>query len=369
MTVSRRVLVVGAGVAGLATARALGREGVQVRVVDRRAGPPTEGLGFNLPGNAVRALRHLGAAEPVLAEGIPVRRREYRAASGRLLFDVDEESFWAPVAPSVCVRRGVLVDALAAGVEVSWGAALESARTDGSEVVATVSGVEERYDYLVGADGIHSLVRGSVAPAAPRPSAMTGASWRFVTDNPGVDCYTAWTGHGVTMLLIPVGPGEVYGYAASSRGGSAGSEPAWLGTAFERFPEVVRAVAVHAAAGAPYHSPVEEIRVEPWHAPRAVLIGDAAHATGPVWAQGAALAMEDALVLARLLGRADDWTDVGPSWEGLRRPRVEHVQAATDRMSGLARLPDLVLRFTAPALGPRGYRHAYEPLLTDPLEV
>jgi 2-polyprenyl-6-methoxyphenol hydroxylase-like FAD-dependent oxidoreductase len=366
MVVSR-VLVVGAGVAGLAAARALGLEGVDVHVVDRRSGPPTEGLGVNLPGNAVRALRHLGAADRVLDEGIPVSRREYRAASGRLLFDVDEAAFWASVAPSVCVRRGVLVEALGVGVDVRWGAAVEAVRTDASHVLATVAGAEERYDYVVGADGIHSVVRDSVAPASPRPSAMTGASWRFVTGNPGVDCYTAWTGHGVTLLLIPVAPDEVYGYAASNRGGAAGPEPEWLTSAFDRFPEPVRAVAGRAAADA-YHSPVEEIRVEPWHAPRAVLLGDAAHATGPVWAQGAALAMEDALVLARLLGRADDWSDVGPEWERLRRPRVEHVQAATDRMSGLARLPDLVLRFTAPLLGPRGYRHAYEPLRPDPLE-
>ena len=80
--------------------------------------------------------------------------------------------------------------------------------------------------------------------------------------------------------------------------------------------------------------------------------------------------MEDALVLAQgCLGRADDWTNVGAEWERLRRPRVEHVQAETDPMSGLARLPEpsAAVHGTRPP-GPRGYRHAYEPLRPDPLE-
>jgi 2-polyprenyl-6-methoxyphenol hydroxylase-like FAD-dependent oxidoreductase len=98
-----------------------------------------------------------------------------------------------------------------------------------------------------------------------------------------------------------------------------------------------------------------------------LVLGDAAHAIGPVWAQGAALAMEDALVLARLLSVGTDWSAAVDEWERLRRPRVEGVLAATDRMSRLARLPDAVLRVTGPRLGPRGYAHAYGPLRSDPV--
>src|SRR2546423_1452882 len=72
---TRRVLVVGAGVAGLATARALRGAGFEVTVVERRPGAPLPGLGLNLPGNAVRAFGALGVAEEVLAAGIPVTRR------------------------------------------------------------------------------------------------------------------------------------------------------------------------------------------------------------------------------------------------------------------------------------------------------
>ena len=103
---TRRILVIGAGVAGSAAARAMVRCGLDVTLVERRSAEPGPGLGLNLPGNAVRALRQLGAAASVEAAGVPVSRREYRTADDRLLFAVDEGRFWAEVAPSVCVRRG-----------------------------------------------------------------------------------------------------------------------------------------------------------------------------------------------------------------------------------------------------------------------
>lgn len=113
-----------------------------------------------------------------------------------------------------------------------------------------------------------------------------------------------------------------------------------------------------------YHSPVEEVRCERWSRGRLTLIGDAAHAAGPVWAQGAALALEDALVLADLLAEGRDWSDVGADFERVRRPRVADVQAATDRTSRIAALPGRLRDLVAPVLGPRAYRDAYGPLRT-----
>ena len=106
------------------------------------------------------------------------------------------------------------------------------------------------------------------------------------------------------------------------------------------------------------------MRLEQWHNGRLVLIGDAAHATGPVWAQGVAMALEDALVLGECwqLTPVERWTVVGPEFERLRRPRVEHVQSATDKMSRLAALPGWLRDMSAPILGPKNYRAAYAPL-------
>lgn len=363
---SESVLVVGAGVAGLALARALSLRGRECTVVDRRPVPTDAGLGLNLPGNAVVALAALGIADQVLARGARVLRREYRTASGRLLFSVDEERFWGPGRPSVCVRRGDLLDLLRGGIdgEVRWGSAVESVRTEAERARITfASGEVESYDLVVGADGVRSRVRSAVTDDVPRASLMTRSSWRFVVPCTDVDCWTAWSGHDGTLLLIPVDGEHVYGYASSTRGGSADPGAAWLEETFARFPAPARAAVGSALSGAgPLHAaPVDEVRCDRWGRGRVVLVGDAVHATGPVWAQGAALALEDALVLAQLVDRVD-WSGVGEALREARRARVAHVQAMTDRMSRLAGLPEPLRNVLAPVVGPRTYVATYGPL-------
>jgi 2-polyprenyl-6-methoxyphenol hydroxylase-like FAD-dependent oxidoreductase len=368
---TNRLLVVGGGIAGFGLLRALSLRGASGTLVERLPAPPGSGLGLNLPGNAVRALAALGVADEVVDRGMRIRRREYRNQAGRLLFAVDEEAFWQKVGPSVCLRRGDLLDILRAStgeVIPRWDTPVAGAELVGEGVrVQLESGPTETYDFVVGADGVHSSVRRALLPADnPRRSLMTEASWRFTVPNPGVNGWTVWSGGQGTMLLIPVDEEHVYGYASATRGGTAGDDPQWLAATFAGFPEPV-ATTVAAVLDDPdqlYYSPVEEVRCERWSRGRLALIGDAAHATGPVWAQGAAMALEDALVLADLLAAGDDWSGVGAEFERLRRPRVAHVQAATDRMSRLAGLPGRLRDMVAPVLGPRAYRAAYGPLRT-----
>lgn len=366
-----RILVVGGGIAGFAMARALSLGGVPYELVERLPKTATPGTGLNLPGNAVRALAALGVAEEVAQRGVPIRRREYRNAKGRLLFAIDEASFWDQVASSVGVRHQHLLDALRASVpDVSarWGTAVVHAEpSDESVEIRLESGTVETYDFVVAADGVHSSLRPAVSKdGGQRLSSMTGASWRFIAPNPGVDCWTVWSGSHGTFLLMPVDAKHVYGYASTTRGGVAGADPAWLATTFGAFPEPVPATltAVLDDHDRLYYSPVEEVRSERWNRGRLVLIGDAAHAIGPVWAQGVALAIEDALVLADLLAASTDWSGVGAEFERLRRPRVAHVQAATDKMSRIAGLPSRLRDLVAPVLGPRAYRDAYGQLRT-----
>ena len=368
---TRRLLVVGGGIAGFGLLRALSLKGVPCTLVERLAAPPGSGMGLNLPANAVRALAALGLAEGVVDRGMRIRRREYRNKTGRLLFAIDEETFWGKVGPSVCLRRGDLLEVLRAStpeVTPRWNTSVAGAELVGEAVeVQLASGPTETYDFAVGADGVHSPMRRTVAPEGDaRPSLMTEASWRFTAPNPGVDGWTVWSGEQGTFLLIPVDQEQVYGYASTTRGGAAGADPQWLAATFAGFPEPVRAT-VAAVLDDPdrlYHSPVEEVRCAHWSRGRLVLIGDAAHATGPIWAQGAAQALEDALVLADLLAERRDWSTVGAEFEQQRRPRVAHVQAATDRMSRLAGLPNRLRDLVAPVLGPRAYQHAYRPLRT-----
>jgi 2-polyprenyl-6-methoxyphenol hydroxylase-like FAD-dependent oxidoreductase len=366
---SGSVLVVGGGIAGFAMMRALDQRGISAVLVDRLNGPPDTGLGLNLPGNAVRALRDLGVGEELRARGVPVRRREYRNARNRLLFAIDEAGFWGDDVGSVCALRGDVLELLRSGLSASavhWGTTVSAVSELGQQVeVSFHDGNAESYDFVVAADGVHSAVRTSVfGHAGQRSALLSAAGWRFMTTNPGVDCWSSWTGPAETFFLIPVDGERVYGYASPTKGRWVDTDQQWLGSTFVDYPEPVRSAvsSVLAEPSSLYHSPIEEIKLDSWHRGRVALIGDAAHATAPVWAQGAALAAEDALVLAELLATRDDWATVGDEFEARRRPRVEHVQKMTDRLSRTAGLPGWLRDVILPLAGPRTYRETFDPL-------
>jgi 2-polyprenyl-6-methoxyphenol hydroxylase-like FAD-dependent oxidoreductase len=365
----RRVLIVGGGIAGMALAQALHQRGIAALVRDRLAGPPDASLGLNLPGNAIQAIAALGLADGLARIGTPTRRREYRTARGRLLFAVDEDTFWGNGARPRCVRRADLLALLSSGLpdgSVAWSTPVASIRESADHVsVELTDGSIESASFVVGADGVHSTVRQAMlGEDGLRTSLLSAASWRFTTPNPGVDCWCVWSDPRGTFLLIPIDGEYVYGYASATRGAPVADDPQWLRATFAGYvapvPEVVEAVL--AQPGSLYHSPVEEVRVARWSQGRTVLVGDAAHATAPAWAQGAALAVEDALVLAELLATHQDWGQVGPEYERRRRSRVAHVQAATDRISRAAGAPAWLRDPILQIIGPRVYRGAYGPL-------
>lgn len=365
-----RVLVAGAGIAGLSTVRALRRHGIPATAVEQRPTRLEAGLAINVPGNGVQALAALGVGDGLRDVGVPVSRREYRTQRGRLLFSVAEDEFWGGEHQPRCIRRRDLHELLEHDLpsgSVRYGVAVSAVRVtaDGAEVTFS-DGSTDRYGFVVGADGVHSAVRPSLFGDERLGAALlSAASWRFMAPNPGITCWTVWTGDSGTVLLLPAGDGEVYGFASATRGGPIGSDPSWLSTAFAGFPEPVQTAVAEALLrpDSMYHSPIEEVRIPRWHQGRVVLIGDAAHATAPVWAQGASLAVEDALVLAELLA-SRDWETVGGEWDRRRRGRVAHVQAATDQLSRAAAKPAWLRNLLLPAIGRHSYRSAYGPLRT-----
>ncbi|KMO40807.1 FAD-binding monooxygenase [Methylobacterium variabile] len=364
-----RVLVAGGGIAGLAVRRALSQRGSPSLTLERRGVQTDAGLAINLPGNAVHALAQLGLLGPLRAVGSRVRRREYRTERDRLLFAVDEEAFWGVETGPHCLRRADLLRMLQADLppdDVRRGTGIAAIRPEPQGVAVDLEdGSTEAGGLLVGADGVHSTVRrGLFGGGGPGAAVLATQSWRFMTPNPGVDAWTLWAGAGALFLLIPVDRGEAYGWVSAGLGPDAGADPAALRAAFAPFPRLVRDT-LDAALSRPaaiYHSPLEEVRIPAWTRDRTVLVGDAAHATAPVWAQGAALALEDALVLAGLLSGRADWDRIGAEYERLRRPRVAHVQTMTDRLSRTARIPSWARNLLLPKIGPRSYRATYGPL-------
>lgn len=367
---SAPVLVVGGGIAGLAVARALDAQSLPFTVLERRAERKDDGLAIVLPGNAIRALTTLGCGEHIRAIGHPIRCRQYRTATDRLLCEIDEDRFWGQPCRPRCVRRSALIGMLGAGlpegtVRLNTGVEAIGFHPTHADVWLT-TGYGLSAGLLVGADGVHSTVRAQVFgdDAGVGGALLARSSWRFMAPNPGIDCWTLWTSRRGMILLVPVDDQTVYGWAALTRSPEDGVSPDALEQLASRFPDRVRRAVTHAMGQTDglYHSPLEDVRLRSWHHGRAVLVGDAAHATAPVWAQGAALALEDAIVLTRTLGAHEDVEAALVDFQNQRWKRVAHVQATTDAMSKAAKLPTLIRNALLPSIAPRRYRQTYEPL-------
>lgn len=170
-------------------------------------------------------------------------------------------------------------------------------------------------------------------------------------------------GRGSTFLTIPIGGGKVYCYADTSM---SSVEKPDLAAYFAAFAEPVPAI-LASLDGAPVHrSVIEEVRVSQWVFGRVLLIGDAAHATSPNMAQGAAMAMEDGLVLARRLHDTADVDAELSRFEQLRRARTDWVREQTHRRDHTRNLPPVVRNAALRFAGQKIFRASYAPLVAPP---
>ncbi|MEU4688729.1 FAD-dependent monooxygenase [Actinoplanes sp. NPDC023714] len=340
MTAVDRVLVVGAGISGAATAIRLAEGGVTVDLIDARPSPPAVGSGITLQGNALRVLRELGVWGRLQQHGYGFDTLGIRAPdpAGTVLAEVTDIRTGGPDLPATFgtyrpVLARILLDrAAAAGAKVRFGTELVALDQDGSSVAVTFAdGTTDRYDLVVGADGIRSRTRAAAGiELTTRDLGME--IWRVVAPRPASVTRTDLFLGGPLYIAgyCPTGEKSLYAYLVEpprNRGDlTLGEQLA-----------VVRELA------AAYHGPWDAIRDAladagsvnfttfqthlldpPWNRGRVVVIGDAAHAFPPTLAQGAAQSLEDATVLTELLLTHDAVTD--DLWAEFTERRFDRVR-------------------------------------------
>ena len=197
-------------------------------------------------------------------------------------------------------------------------------------------GTRARFDLVVGADGIHSAVRKVIYPHA-EPEYRSFCAWRTVMECPDYDpVFRLSTTTGCFLGSFPVGAGLVYAFllanCAEAPALSRDERLARLKELAAQFHGNVSPLIQQQqdAAGVVF-VPVQEVQTPSYYQGRMLLIGDAAHAFSPLLAQGAAMAIEDAVALAELLSGSGDIDQALRSYESRRRPRVETIRAAVRR--------------------------------------
>lgn len=346
----KRAIVVGGGIGGLSAAIALDQMGVEVTVYEQAAEPGEVGAGLTLWPNAIKALRKLGLGKQVIKSGGKIFRGEICTPGGKVLSGMEsgelEFRFGAPV---IAIHRAdlhqILFSALPPG-SIRMGMACSGFQQDDEGVtVHFANGSSARADLLIGADGIHSQVRRHLFPEVGlRYSGYI--AWRGVVaageENLRGISREYW-GRGKRFGIVPLGNRRIYWYATANLPPGQTPSPAQrketLLRRFARWHSPVKTVIAATPAEAILYNDIYDFPpLQQWRRGRVVLLGDAAHATTPNLGQGACMALESSLALARCLADGKDLRNSLRQYEAERMPRTAWITRRSYRVGRLGQL-------------------------------
>jgi salicylate hydroxylase len=358
-----RAILVGGGIGGLAAAVALSRRGIAVTVLERSPVLGEAGAGIQLGPNATRVLIALGLEQPLLQKGFEPEAAEVRDASDQRLLlrnrlGLMARSRWG--APYLQLHRAdlqaMLLDAAErAGCEIRLAADVARCDQHANGVrVILADGETCDADLVVAADGVRSGLRQSLfGPGAPR---FTGqVAWRGTVAAASLPAglvppvAAVWAGPGRHFVHYYVRGGAAVNFVGvverdwREESWTMPGDPAELLADFAGWPPVVEALC--RAAETPFRWALfDRPPLSRWSRGRMTLLGDAAHPMLPFLAQGAAMAIEDAAVLAHHLAATPDVEAALALYQDDRLERTRRVQAASRFNARLFHLPPLIGR-------------------------
>jgi salicylate hydroxylase len=341
-----KIVVAGAGIGGLAAALALARTGHDVEVIERAPALADIGAGIQISPNAVKALRALGIGARIEAAASHPQFLQLRLGrSGLRVFSIPmgETAVRRYGAPYLHLHRADLLEilraaAVEAGVTLRLGARLLAYAEQGGEVrIDLADGGQMRADLVVGADGMRSAVRRQML-GDDKPRFTGSIAWRMLAPAGAAPDLPhgaiVWAGPGRHAVTYRVRGGELINFVgvteesppalAPPEGWNEPGDPAVLQRAFAGWADPLPAIV--ASGGQCRRWPLFDRDPLPrWAEGRVVLLGDACHPMPPFQAQGAAMAIEDAFVLARCLAEAGEPEAALLRYRLLRAPRTARV--------------------------------------------
>lgn len=346
-----KVLIIGCGIAGTAAAICLKKAGID-SIIFEAYDAPGDGVGsfLGLTPNGQDVLKTLGIADAVLGEGFLTRGFH---------FSNNRKSFGTVPSNTITIKRGAITRELRAevvrkGIPIHYGKRLANITQDEYGVTATFEdGTTATGAALIGCDGIHSQTRQVVFPDAPRPSYTGMISSGAVTKNTlGIPASSGAMemvfGKNAFFSYLVRPDGLIYWFGNSSRKrepqrGELDKVPQdeWKFQMYQLYkndnPIITQIIK---ATDEPIQKyPVYDIASTPnWHKNRVCLIGDAAHAPSPSAGQGASLALEDGIVIARCLRDIPNIDQAFSTFVALRKSRAEKL-VKLSRRNGSGKAP------------------------------
>lgn len=335
------ILIVGGGIGGLTAAIALAPQGHRLTVIERDPSWSVYGVGIIQQANVVRAVAQLGILDEYIAAGVGFDAVEIFAPDGTKVARVPAPTLAEGYPANVGIGRPALHKVLGDrvldnGADVRLGVTVQTMVDDGERVaVAFSDGTSGIYDMVIGADGVYSQTRAAILPDAEAPEYTGQAVWRYNFPRPaGMDALQVYNGR-TGLGLVPISEALMYMFATTPEPGNPWYPREGLAAAMRaKLADCAPAIRDLAAQitdddGVVYR-PLEGMLVTgPWHKGRIGLLGDAVHATTPHLGQGAGMAIEDSLVLADELARADSVEAAFAAYRARRYERCAYIVNAS----------------------------------------